>query len=111
MRALLVCMVYAAATSTTALAQTPDVSPPTPVASQVKMFVIEPDKSNEVFMCASGRIQSVLAFATAEHRVVSVIFLDMSGSPIPANVWSEAFGFRLFHTQTVRIEATMICGS
>jgi len=61
-------------------------------------------------MCESGHVESVLAFATAEHRIVSIIFVDKTGSAIPVDVWSEAFGFRLLHRQTVRIEATLICG-
>jgi len=79
-------------------------------ASLTKIFVIEPEQSNQSFMCENGRIQSVLAFSIGEHRMVSIIFLDKTGAAIPEGVWSEAFGFRLLHRQTVKIEAEMICG-
>lgn len=97
--------------SAQAKAQTPSPSPsPTFAPSLTRTFVIDPESSDQTFMCDSGRVQSVLAFATAEHRIVSIVFVDKSGVPIPADVWSEAFGFRLLHRQTVRIEAAMTCG-
>ena len=61
-------------------------------------------------MCASGRVQSALAFSAGEHRVVSLQYLDRSGAPLPPDVWGEAFGFRLLHRQNVMIEAALICG-
>ena len=91
-------------------AQTPDVPTTTSVPSKVKTFVIEPDQSDQTFMCESGRVESVQAFSVGEHRNVSIVFLDRNGAPIPAGVWSETFGFRLLHRQTVKIEAALICG-
>ena len=96
-----------------ASAQTPSASPtgePAPGPSLTKTFVIDPEQSDQTFVCQSGRVQSVLAFAMGEHRMVSIVFVDRAGAAIPAGVWSEAFGFRLLHRQSVKIEAAMICG-
>jgi hypothetical protein len=85
--------------------------PPPPAASRVKVFLISPEESDQNFMCESGHVQSVRATAIAEHRVVSIIFLDQSGNPIPVGVWSSAYGFRLAHRQTIKVEAAMFCGN
>lgn len=95
----------AAALSAPAWAQTP-----LPGPSLTKAFVIDPEQSDQTFNCESGRLQSVLAFAQGEHRIVSILYLDKTGAAIPAGVWSEAFGFRLLHRQTVKIETAMTCG-
>jgi hypothetical protein len=96
-----------------AWAQTPSPSPspsPSPGLSKMKTFVIEPAQSDQTFLCESGAVQSVLAFAVGEHRIVSVVYVDKAGALIAPDVWSEASGFRLLHPQTVKIEATMFCG-
>jgi len=95
---------------TTASGQTPDIPLATSLPAKVKTFVIEPDQSEQTFMCESGRVGSVAAFSVGEHRNVSIVFLDKNGAPLPTGVWSEAFGFRLLHRQTVKIEAALICG-
>ena len=92
-----------------ASAQTPSEAP-TPGPSLTKTFVIDPEQSDQTFVCEAGHVQSVLAFAMGEHRMVSIVFVDRAGAAIPAGVWSEAFGFRLLHRQSVKIEAAMICG-
>jgi hypothetical protein len=96
-----------------ARAQTPAPSP-SPSSSRgpsmTKTFVIEPAQSDQTFMCETGGVQSVLAFAVGEHRIVSLVYVDKAGASIPDNIWSEAFGFRLLHRQTFKIEAAMTCG-
>jgi hypothetical protein len=84
---------------------------PSVVPSKVKVFLIAPQESDQDFMCESGRVQSVLAYAIAEHRIVSVTFLDQSKNPIAEGVWSSAYGFRLTHRQNVKINVALICGN
>jgi hypothetical protein len=94
------------ATATTTPSGVPSVIP-----SKVKDFLISPEESDQDFMCESGRVQSVLAYAIAEHRIVSVTFLDQSKTPIAEGVWSSAYGFRLTHRQNVKINVSLICGN
>jgi hypothetical protein len=101
-----------------AASATPSASPslapsgvPSVVPSKVKVFLIAPEESDQDFMCESGRVQSVLAYAIAEHRIVSITFLDQSKNPIAEDVWSSAYGFRLTHRQNVKINVTLICGN
>jgi hypothetical protein len=93
---------------------TPSASPslaPSEAPSKVKVFLIAPEESDQDFMCESGHVQSVLAYAIAEHRIVSITFLDQSKTPIAEGVWSSAYGFRLTHRQNVKINVTLICGN
>ncbi len=107
-----VCVVAAAVAQDFAWADDAAPQPPAPptVASKVRVFVIPPEESDQKFMCESGRVQSVLAHAIAEHRIVSIVFLDQSGEPIPEGAWASAYGFRLLHRQSIKVEAAMICG-
>ena len=93
---------------------TPSTAPsgvPTVIPSRAKIFLISPEESDQDFMCESGRVQSVLAYAIAEHRIVSITFLDQSKTPIAEGVWSSAYGFRLTHRQNVKINVALICGN
>jgi hypothetical protein len=97
-----------------AASATPSASPslaPSEAPSKVKVFLIAPEESDQDFMCESGRVQSVLAYAIAEHRIVSITFLDQSKNPVAEGVWSSAYGFRLTHRQNVKINVTLICGN
>ncbi|MDE3177511.1 MAG: hypothetical protein KGM15_15530 [Pseudomonadota bacterium] len=80
-------------------------------ASRVRVFQIAPEDSERNFMCESGHVESVLANALAEHRIVSIRYLDQAGNPIPPGAWTSAFGFRLAHRQIIKVEAAMICGN
>jgi hypothetical protein len=100
--------------SSTVPSETPSATPSANLSvapSRVKVFLISPEESDEVFMCEDGRIQSVLATAIAEHRLVSITFVDQSKNPVPNGVWSSAYGFRLTHRQNVMINVAMICGN
>jgi len=93
---------------------TPSTAPsgvPSVIPSRAKIFLISPEESDQDFMCESGRVQSVLAYAIAEHRIVSITFLDQSKTPIAEGLWSGAYGFRLTHRQNVKINVAMICGN
>lgn len=93
------------------IARAVDDATQTPAPSKVKVLLIEPEESDRDFMCEAGRVQSVLATALADHRVVSVVFLDQSKEPIPDGVWSSAYGFRLAHRQNIKVRAALICGN
>jgi hypothetical protein len=92
-------------------AQAADSSAPLEFPSKVKTFVIEPDQSDQTFMCQAGRVQSIQVTAIAEHRIVSVVLVDQGGVAIPNGEWRSAFGFHLAHHQSVKIDATMFCGN
>jgi len=100
--------------SPTPSAATPTTTPsavPSVIPSKVKVFLVSPEESDQNFMCEGGRVQSVLAYAIAEHRIVSITFLDQSKNPIAEGVWSSAYGFRLTHRQNVKINVNLICGN
>ncbi len=81
------------------------------IAPQTKTFVISPDDREQDFMCQAGYLESVLATATAENRVVSVILLDENKNPIPDGAWASASGFRLRRKWEVKVRVIMVCGS
>lgn len=87
-----------------------DARPVSTPSFQAKTFVIDPEDSNQVFMCENGHLQSVLATAIAEHRIVSVRLVDASKSPIPDDVWASPVGFRLEHGSNLKIRVILICG-
>ena len=87
-----------------------DEAPRQEMSSKVKIFVIDPEQSAQTFMCDGGEVQSVLATAVADHRVVSIVFVDQSKAPISSGAWSSAYGFRLAHHQSVKVQVAMICG-
>jgi len=98
--------VLAALTSGSAAAdqaEAPDVSP------AAKQFTISPEDGDRSFMCERGYLQSVLASAVGEHRLVSIRLLDPSGAPIPDGTWGRPAGFRLDHKANVIVRVIMIC--
>ena len=80
-------------------------------SSKVKVFIVAPEQSAQVFMCESGQVQSVLATAVGDHRVVSIVFVDQTKAPITGSEWSSAYGFRLAHPQSIKVQVAMICGN
>jgi hypothetical protein len=112
MRGCFTCtLAFMAIFCTNAFAQTADSSEPLKFPSKVKTFVIEPDQSDQAFMCQTGRVQSVQVTAIAEHRIVSIVLVDQGGLAIPDGEWRSAFGFHLAHHQSVKINAIMFCGN
>jgi hypothetical protein len=73
-------------------------------------FTIEPERSEQTFMCESGRLRSVSAVAVGERRPVSILLVDAAKAPFAQGVWSEAFGFRLEHKQSLKVRVIMFCG-
>ena len=107
-RVLAICLAVALAGLSVAVPEDARPAPITPY--RAKTFIIAPEDSNQVFMCEDGHVQSVLATAIAEHRIVSVRLVDSSKSPIPDDVWGAPAGFRLEHSSNVKIRVILICG-